>query len=110
MKARVVIESPFAAPTAAGVEVHRLYARRCMLDSLSRGEAPFLGHLLYTQVLDDNIPNERQRGIAAHLAWIAAAHRLVFYLDYGMSPGMLKAKEAAPMVVPHEFRRIGQNP
>jgi len=63
----VIIESPYAGDIPANIE----YARLCVRDSLSRGEAPIASHLLYTQagILDDNIPSERQWGIDAGLAW-----------------------------------------
>ena len=57
----VCIESPFAGNVEFNVE----YAKLAMKDSLSRGEAPFLSHLLYTQVLDDTKPDERGWGISA---------------------------------------------
>ena len=41
----VILESPYAGDVAANVK----YARRCVRDSLSRGEAPIASHLLYTQ-------------------------------------------------------------
>lgn len=66
---RVIIESPYAGDVKANVA----YARRCVRDSLARGEAPIASHLLYTQpsVLRDHVPEER---MVAHrrggkLAW-----------------------------------------
>lgn len=83
---RVVIESPYAGDVAANVT----YARRCLLDSLRRGEAPFASHLLYTQdgVLSDLLPEERSLGIAAGLAWGTVAQLAAVYLDRGVSEGM----------------------
>lgn len=82
----VIIESPYA----GNVEANLAYARRCVRDSLARGEAPIASHLLYTQptILDDNIPAERQQGIDAGLAWRAVAHASVVYTDLGISLGM----------------------
>lgn len=82
---RVIIESPYAGDVEANVE----YARRALRDSLDRGEAPMVSHLLYTQALDDADPVERERGIAAGLAWGAAADATVVYADRGISRGML---------------------
>ena len=59
-----------------------------MLDSLRRGEAPMLSHLLYTQVLDDHDPDERRLGIEAGLAWAALAQTTAVYEDLGLSPGV----------------------
>ena len=83
---RVIIESPFA----GDVDTHLRYARRCLADSLHRGEAPLASHLLYTQpgVLDDDDHAERQHGIDAGLAWGAVAHMTVVYVDHGISRGM----------------------
>ena len=90
---RVIIESPYAGDIERNVN----YARLCLKDSLSRGEAPIASHLLYTQegVLDDTIPAERSLGINAGLAWIEVADKHVFYTDYGMSNGMRYAWDYA---------------
>lgn len=86
----VILESPFA----GDVEANVAYARACLLDSLSRGEAPIASHLLYTQVLDDTNPDERALGIAAGLAWRSVPSVLpVFYVDRGWSRGMLAARD-----------------
>lgn len=90
---RVILESPFA----GDVERNIKYARACVHDSLSRGEAPIASHLLYTQegILDDDIPEERSWGIDAGLAWKEVADLHVFYIDYGYSRGMEYAKQYA---------------
>jgi len=105
----VIIESPYAGDVETNVE----YARRCVRDSLERGEAPIASHLLYTQpgILDDNIPSERQWGIDAGLAWRKVAEASVVYSDYGISSGMkygVKAAEESGKKV--EWRSIGINP
>ena len=90
---KVIIESPYAGPIAKHLE----YACRCMADSLSRGEAPFASHLLYTQkgLLDDNIPEEREKGINAGLLWGEAADKTVVYIDHGITAGMIRGIEHA---------------
>ncbi|WP_230280254.1 hypothetical protein [Croceicoccus sp. Ery15] len=87
----VIIESPFAGEIEANVE----YARRAMSDSLKRGEYPIASHLLYTQpgILRDEIPEERELGIMAGLAWRRVADRAVFYVDRGWSGGMRAARD-----------------
>ena len=52
---RVIIESPYSPGSPENIE----YARRCLFDSLLRGESPFASHLLYTQVLDDTDSKQR---------------------------------------------------
>ncbi len=85
----VMLESPYA----GDVESNEDYARRCVLDSLRRGEAPMAGHLLYTQVLKDANPTERELGIRAHLAWLRRSRGVVVYTDRDVSPGMRRAVE-----------------
>lgn len=87
MRPLVVIESPYAGE----VEKNVVYARRCMMDSLLRGEAPFASHLLYTQILDDNVPSDRSLGIGAGWEWHRVADLIVFYTDRGWSRGMIEA-------------------
>jgi hypothetical protein len=85
---RVILESPAHGDTLADRERNQRYARACMLDCLRRGEAPFVSHLLYAQVLDDEKPEERELGIDAGLEWGPAAYKCVVYVDLGVSPGM----------------------
>ena len=102
----VIIESPYA----GDVETHEEYARRCMYDSLMRGEAPYLSHMLYTQVLDDTNPDERKRGMEAGWAFIDRSDYTVVYQDYGLSSGM-KGGIAVAEKLGHkiEYRNIGKN-
>jgi len=67
------------------------YARRCLRDSLMRGEAPLASHLLYTQpgVLRDHLSLERRCGIEAGLAWSDRADLIAVYEDRGVTDGML---------------------
>lgn len=101
----VILESPYA----GDVETNVTYARTCMRDSLSRGEAPIASHLLYTQpgVLRDWIASERQWGIDAGLAWRTAAEATVVYADNGISLGMMYGiSKAEADGKPVEYRRI----
>ena len=101
----VIIESPYAGDVEANTE----YARACVRDSLGRGEAPIASHLLYTQpgILDDNIPDERQWGIDAGLAWREVAQMTIVYDDRGITKGMkygiAKAEQAG---IPVEYRQL----
>ena len=83
---RVILESPYAGDVERNIE----YAKACVADSLSRGEAPLASHLLYTQpgILDDTDPAQRALGINAGHAWMHLADRLVVYTDHGISGGM----------------------
>ena len=102
----VVLESPYA----GDVELNKTYARACMKDCLDRGEAPMVSHLLYTQVLDDTDPVERQQGIDAGLAWRTVAEKSVVYTDLGISVGMQYGIDTAKAAgIPIEYRMISCN-
>jgi hypothetical protein len=101
----VILESPLA----GDVEANITYARRCMRDSLLRGEAPFASHLLYaqTEILNDAIPEERSMGIQAGLAWGLVADATVVYMDRGISHGMrLGIENAESLRRPIEYRKL----
>lgn len=105
----VVLESPYA----GDVERNTKYARHCLRDSLRRGEAPLASHLLYTQpdVLRDDVPEEREQGIKAGLAWVDLADAIVVYVDFGISPGMQTAIDyAIAHDVPVERRTLVGTP
>jgi hypothetical protein len=102
---RVQIESPFA----GDVEANICYARKCVRDSLLRGEAPYASHLLYTQkgILDDLKPEERKRGMGAGFEYLEVADLVAVYTDRGISNGMKAAIEHAKRInKPIEFRSI----
>ena len=58
---RVILESPYSGDVVRNTE----YARKCMLDSILKGEAPLFSHLLYTRCLDDLNPEQRVLGMTA---------------------------------------------
>ena len=96
---KVIVESPYAGNVAENLK----YARLCMVDCLKRGEAPLASHLLYTQVLDDTVVEERDLGIRAGLAWSGPDVKHVFYVDNGISAGM---KLAAKRCYIYELRSL----
>jgi hypothetical protein len=101
----VILESPYAGDIPANIR----YARACLRDSLSRGEAPIASHLLYTQpgVLRDEVPEERQWGIDAGLAWRGVSEGTVVYIDKGITKGMEYGIEAAKQAgKPVEIRKL----
>jgi hypothetical protein len=83
---RVIVESPFR-----GGWKNVLYSRRCVMDSLSRGESPYASHLLYAQrgMLDDKDQDQRMRGIEAANVWLEVCDFIAVYGDLGVSTGML---------------------
>lgn len=104
--APVIVESPYA----GDVSLNLRYLRACMHDCLSRGEAPFASHGLYTQpgVLRDELWEEREHGIVAGYAWRFVARTTAFYLDLGWSSGMERARgEVTRLGLGHETRLLG---
>lgn len=100
---RVVIESPYA----GDVDLNEEYARRCMMDSVSREEAPFASHLLYTQILDDTDPDEREQGLSLGSAWAQVADLVAIYTDLGISKGMEFGMTLAQTSgIPVEYRSL----
>ena len=107
---RVLVESPLNGGSDEATGKNLLYARCCVRDSVSRGEAPYASHLFYTQsgILNDNIPEERQQGIDSGLTWGSAAEKSAVYTDLGVSRGMeygIANAEAAKR--PIEMRSLG---
>lgn len=92
---------PYTVPSVGKKHAKRhaalMYARAAMNDCFKRGEAPIASHLLYTQpgVLDDDIPEERKKGIEAGLLWGRHASKTVVYIDLGISDGMKEGIERA---------------
>ena len=87
----VVIESPYKGKVKQNVA----YAQKCMSDSLLRGECPFASHLLYTQVLDDTVPELRSMGMSRAFEWYRHADLMAVYIDNGISDGMKMGMEVA---------------
>lgn len=102
----VIIESPYA----GDFKRNEAYAKRCMKDSLDRGEAPFVSHLLYTMVLDDTNPKDRKLGMKAGFDVLRKSDYSAVYDDYGISNGMREGIELAQSL-DHaiEYRSIGKN-
>ncbi len=101
----VAILSPFAGQQRKNIE----YARRAMLDSLKRGEAPYASHLLYPQVLNDLRTKDREMGMEVGRAWMERADAAIVYADLGLSEGMLRDLEGARLAgLEVEVRMIGK--
>ncbi len=99
----VFICSPYSGDTAA----HTKYAQSAMLDALGRGDAPYVPHLLYPQVLDDTDEVDRDVGMAAAKEWLLVSDVLAVYADLGISSGMrdeIALAEANDIEI--EYRKI----
>ena len=92
---RVILESPFRGRNAAEQAMFIAYLELCIRDSVARGEAPFASHGLYPGALDDAVHAERHTGIECGYTWWDAAECVVFYVDFGYSPGMREARARA---------------
>lgn len=100
---KVFICSPYSGDIDANVA----YARRAMLDSINRNEAPYVSHLLYTCVLSDSNPGHRQYGTDAAIAYLDLIQHLVVYEDRGTSPGMVREiNHAVGKGYPVEYRKL----
>jgi hypothetical protein len=101
----VILESPYA----GDVKKNRKYLNRCILDSLMRGEAPVASHKMYTDSLDDKIPEQRELGIEAGLSLNSVIKDVVVYVDNGISDGMRRAicfhGESGCSI---EYRKVGE--
>ena len=99
----VIIESPYA----GDVQTNTAYLRAALHDCLMRGEAPFASHGLYTQCLDDTVPEERAMGIQAGFAFREVSDYTVVYEDLGISPGMqLGIDDAHKKTIPVKYRSL----
>lgn len=109
---RVIIESPFRAKRGRDpAPEHLVYLRRVLRDSWERGEDPFASHAYYPFFLDESNPREREEGILSGYLWWPFASLVVFYIDYGMSPGMEAALDrAVHRHIETRVREIGVNP
>lgn len=75
-----VVESPFKAETPTELGKNIRFARNVCRHLSMEGYAPFASHLLYPQFLDDDIEEERNRGLACGLRWAECAQIVYFCL------------------------------
>lgn len=103
---RVILESPYGGDDKQK-ERHRRYAQKSMYDSLMLKESPLVFHLLYTQVLDDDDPEQRKTGIEISQDWYKSAEKVVVYVDFGITNGMQQGIDLSMKLgLPIEMRSI----
>jgi hypothetical protein len=105
MRRVVIIESPYQGE----VMRNRRYRDMAMRDAIMHhNEVPLASHKLFVGPLDESLPHEREVGIAlGYELWTMAAV-VVFYTDFGMSPGMNRAVALARDTrKPTAFRELG---
>jgi hypothetical protein len=108
---RVIIESPLASKEAGQYQRNKEYAVSCMRDSISRDEAPFASHLLYTirGLLNDLDPHDRTSGISMGFLWGQQADKIAVYTDLGISVGMnLGIDHYGNLGIPIEYRSLAE--
>ena len=71
------------------------YARELTRKAIQIGLAPITPHLYITQVVDDEIEQERQQGLKAGLAVLGVCDLLVLGERYGISHGMSRELKKA---------------
>ena len=76
------------------MEQNLQFARQACRYAISEGVVPFAPHLLYTQMLDDSDPEERQLGIDMGNRMLRLCDELWLCGDR-ISPGMAGEKEMA---------------
>ena len=102
---RTIVESPYRGDVARNAAC----LDRCLLDSLARNESPIASHKIWPGILDDEIPEQRELGIEAGLAWVPVADLMAVYVDYEISDGMENAMSRARFhKIPIELREIGK--
>jgi len=91
-KPLVFICSPFAGDMEANLEK----AKRYMRFAVEQGVIPFAPHLLYPQILNENVIRERELGIDFGLVWLTKCRELWVFGDKvsaGMELEIEKAKD-----------------
>jgi len=103
---RVVVESPYA----GNIKLNEIYGEFAMHDCLvNHNETPYASHLLYTRknVLRDHIPEDRKLGIEAGFYWRDVAEQTNFYIDLGMTDGMVQGiKDCKEKNTPFQVREL----
>jgi len=90
MSLLTLVCSPYRASDPRQGHRNRLYARLALRHSIFMGELPHAPHVEYPEVLDDNHPSERERGMHLSLDFLHRAERIAIYGDLGISDGMAR--------------------
>lgn len=80
--------SPYRAKTEAELDNHIDYAQEITSKAMAAGLAPITPHLYLTQVTNDEIPEQRARGLEAGQALLLLCDCLLIGNRYGVSAGM----------------------
>lgn len=90
---RIVVESPFKAPTFEGRAKNLRMALNICRYAVYHGFNPYASHVFFTQFLKDEIVDERLAGITCGLDWSRFAEQVWMVLREGeeLSSGMMMA-------------------
>ena len=103
-----IIISPFMAEDYTKASQMSRYSIRAVKDSLSKMEAPLANHAFYHEALNVRNPIERDIGLLTNLSWMKAADLVAVYVDFGITPAMQVAINAAMLRNKRiEYRTIG---
>ena len=86
---KIYVASKYAGDVDANVTAAITYCRRV----IDEGHMPVASHLLYPQILNDNIPEERELGMLFGLALLAACDEVWVFGE--LSPGVVREIEEA---------------
>lgn len=107
-KKTVLVVTPFMSEDPSKANLLSRYAKRCTQESIKRGEAPICSHLFYYDVLNMNVPIERDYGLHSMLSWIPNADLVCVYIDFGVSQAMQVMINTAQLKSRKiEYRMIG---
>lgn len=84
----VLILTPFMSENPSKASLMKRYANRCVSDSIKRSEAPMSSNLFFYDVLNMNVPIERDMGLASMLSWMPKCDVLAVYIDFGVTQAM----------------------
>lgn len=87
--------SPYRAKTEAELDNHIDYAQELTRKAIAAGLAPITPHLYLTQVTNDEIPEQRARGLEAGQALLLLCDCVIIGNRYGVSAGMQAEIELA---------------
>lgn len=87
--------SPYRAKTEAELDNHIDYAQELTSKALAAGLAPITPHLYLTQVTNDEIPEQRARGLEAGQSLLLLCDCVIIGNRYGVSAGMQAEIELA---------------
>lgn len=92
---KVFICSPYRGDGKTTKETNEAVAALLCKLAISRGCAPYAPHLYLTKVLNDEKPEERQKGIEAGLAYLEVCDEVWICGNCGISEGMKTELRAA---------------